>query len=233
MAVAVNDIIDKVEILLQDTTNIRWSAAELLAYANDAINEIVREKPEANVTTASVAWTQGTKQTLPTGGLVLIDVVRNMGTAGTVAGPAIRLIDRAILDATLYDWHEAKYQSATIQHWMFNPNNPKVWYIYPGSDGTTQGEISYSAVIAPIAAGANIGLDDIYQSVIMDYMLYRAHSKDADYNPNKELAINHYSAFLTALGAQDRAERLLDPTKAYVLKDKVKYESKIDQGNVK
>jgi len=233
MAVAVNDIIDKVEILLQDTTNIRWSAAELLAYANDAINEIIREKPEANVTTASVAWTSGTKQTLPTGGLILIDVVRNMGTDGTTVGRAIRRIDRDVMDAILPDWHETKNAQATIQHWMHNPNNPKVWYIYPPSDGTTQGEISYSASIGPIAAGANIGLDDIYQSVIMDYMLYRAYSKDADYTPNKDIAIAHYAAFMTALGNQDKAERLLDPTKEYVLKDKIKYEGKIDQGNVK
>lgn len=213
MAVAVNDIIDKVEILLQDTTNVRWTAAELLAYLNDGVTEIVREKPEASVTTAAVQLSQGSKQSLPTGGILLIDVTRNMGTDGSTEGNSIRIIDRKLMDAHLPDWHTARYQRSYTDHFMFDDRNPKVYYVYPPSDGNGYVEISYSKNVTKATAGTNLGIADEFEPVVVDYILYRAYSKDSDYTPNAERAMQHLQAFLYGIGSQEKAENIFSPTK--------------------
>jgi len=211
MTVAVNDIVDKVELVLQDTTNVRWAAAELVKWLNDAQREIVKEKPEANVTTTAVQLSAGTKQALPTGGLILIDVIRNMGTDGTTAGNTIRIIDRRILDANVPDWHNTKYAKQYVNNYTYDENNPLVYFVTPPSDGNNYIEIAYSYTPSAASAGGNIGLADIYETSIIDFMLYRAYSKDADFAPNATRAIQHYQAFLISLGQQDKAEKLFDP----------------------
>jgi len=211
MAVAVNSIVDKVESLLQDTTNARWPVLELVGWLNEAQKETVREKPEAYTTTTAVQLTAGTKQSIPAGGILLIDVIRNMGTDGTTAGNAIRIADRRLLDTHVPDWHHTKNSTQYVDNYVFDERNPKIYFVSPPSDGNNYVEICYSTIPATVAAGQNIILDDIYESVIIDYMLYRAYSKDADYTNNAQRAISHYQAFLIALGQQDKAEKIFDP----------------------
>ena len=43
-------------------------------------------------------------------------------------------------------------------------------------------------------------LDDIYINPIIDFMLYRCFSKDAEYAANSNRAAGHYNAFLQQLG---------------------------------
>jgi hypothetical protein len=44
-----------------------------------------------------------------------------------------------------------------------------------------------------------IRVDDHYANAMLDYMLYRAYSKDADYAANGERAVGHYNAMQAAL----------------------------------
>ena len=41
MAVTVQSVIDKVQLVLQDTSGIRWTSGELVDWINDAQREIV------------------------------------------------------------------------------------------------------------------------------------------------------------------------------------------------
>jgi hypothetical protein len=216
MAVAVNDIVDDAELILQDTTNARWTVLELVSWLNDGQRDIVREKPEAGAINASVALVAGTKQTIPAAGILLIDVVRNMGTDGSTPGWVITVINRKVLDAQIPDWHLTSNAAVVTRHYMFDPRDPRNWYVYPPSDATTQVEIIYSAVPAIVAAGASIGIDDVYRSIILDYVLYRAYSKDADFAPNIQRASGHLGAYMNALGLQERAETLVSPNQQLV-----------------
>jgi hypothetical protein len=211
MTVAVNDIVDKAEIILQDTTNTRWPASELIGWLNDAQLEIVLQKPEASITNESVAMTAGTKQSLPASGIQLIDVIRNMGAGGATPGNAIRIIDRKILDAQVPDWHLTAGAAAVIEHYMFDERDPENFYVYPPSDATTQIEIVYSSAPTTVTAGQNISLADVYANCILDYILYRAYSKDADYAANSQRAVGHFKAFMTSLGKRDQVEVAFDP----------------------
>lgn len=213
MTVAVNDLIDKAEIILQDTTNVRWTAVELIGWLNNGQNEIVLYKPDASVTNAAVVCIEGTKQTIPAAtGIRLIDVVRNMGTNGTTPGNAVRLISREILDAQVPGWHSVT-GSATAQHYIFDDRDPKNFYVYPPQPSSSFGylELVYSSSPTAAAADGNIALDDVYQSVLLDYILYRAYQKDADYASNDARSKGYYQAFLQALGIMDKVEQVNDP----------------------
>jgi len=52
----------------------------------------------------------------------------------------------------------------------------------------------------PLVLGTTINIDDIYANALVDYMLYRAYSKDAEYAGNAQRAVAHYTAFSNSLG---------------------------------
>lgn len=213
MSVTGQQIADKAETLLLDEANVRWSATELLGWINSGLGEIVTYKPTAYVTTTTMQCVAGTKQTLPAGAIVLIDVTRNMGAAGTAPGRVITPVKRGTMDAVNPDWHAAT-PSASARHFIFDPKNPKTFYVSPPQPATGMGhiEVSFSASPPPLASLANnIPLDDTYESVLLDYVLYRAYSKDADSQPSLQRATTHYQAFANAVGAKLRFDFTVTP----------------------
>lgn len=84
--------------------------------------------------------------------------------------------------------------------------------MYPPATTDTEIDITYSAYptnITEPAAGSsyddvsgNIDVPDIYSNVILDYVLYRAYSKDSEYAGNATRAQAHYAAFANALNIE-------------------------------
>lgn len=197
-------IIDKAEIILQDTTNVRWTTDELLGWLNDAQREIALIKPDASVKTSAVQLTSGTKQTLGSGStadaIMLLKVVRNMGTDGTTAGNAIRVVSGEILDAQRPGWH-SETSTAAVVHAVYDPRNPKQFYVYPPNTGTGYVELMYSATPTAVGTlGSTITVDDVFSNAILDYILFRAYSKDVEYAGNAARAEKHYLAFANSMG---------------------------------
>lgn len=212
MTVAVNTLIDNVEVILKDAANIRWDAVDLIIWLNQGQKEIVIHKPDASVITESVVLTAGSKQALPTGGVMLIDVTRNMGTSAGAeadAGATISLVEKKVMDRLLPTWSSAT-GSTTTKHYMFDARNPTVYYVYPKSLGTNYVEISYSKVPTDSAAGGNITILDIYEGALMDYILYRAYSVNDDVN-SVERAKHHLSAFMLSVGKLEQVETINNP----------------------
>ena len=198
-------LIQRAQTLIYDTTGVRWSPAELLGYLNDGQREVVLLRPEACVKNVSQQLTaNSTKQPLPADGVSLVDVVRNMGANGTTAGRVIRIVSREILDAQYPNWHVDANAGGDVRHYTYDLRDPKNFYVYPKSPSTAwYVEIVYSA--SPVdtdGVGAMIGIDDIYANALIDYILYRAYSKDAEYAQNGQLAIAHYTAFSNSLGVK-------------------------------
>lgn len=218
MTVAVNTIVSRAQTILQDVTGIRWPATELVDWLNDAQREIVLFKPDAGAATAVVAMAVGTKQDIPTGGNRLLRVVRNMSAASAGLGRrAVRIVEREILDAQVPDWHNPAVtgdaaHTTTIKHYCYDEQNPRSYYVYPGASSTSAWlEIVYSADPAVIAAGANIGLPDVFANAILDYMLYRAYSKDADFNAHAARAGTHYQMFMTSVTGKVQIDGMTTP----------------------
>jgi len=217
MAVAVSTIINNAKILLhdEDDDNRRWPDTELVSWISAGQREAVIHKPDVYMVTAAVQLSAGSKQTIPTGGVQLVDVYRNMGTTGTTAGNAIVPVDRKTLDRFIPGWHAAT-AAAAVRNIVFDGQNPKVFFVYPPNTGTGYVELAYSLSPANVSLGGNIVLDDIWESALTDYVVYRALMKDSDSGESEARAVAFYRNFLIALGAKDKAESLYDPNRQRV-----------------
>lgn len=224
------DIIRRAEKILNDEGGVRWTRLEAQDWLNDAYKEIIIARPDANSQTATVTLAAGTRQklvdpasiNLPTA-LRVMDVIRNM--AATSTKRAIRKIDRRVLDDQSPAWH-ADAQSVNVAHWMFDPLVPKEFLVYPPATALAQVEIAYSSVPAQHALTAAqldptdplnttvINIDDVYSNVMLDYLLYRAYSKDAAYAANGNRAVNHLNAFNAALGIKTSVDAAVTPPAA-------------------
>lgn len=213
--VTVASLIARAETILQDTTNVRWPQAELVGWLNDAYREITLIRPDANSRSGSFSCAAGTRQVLTTSfatALRLIDVVRCV-----VSGRAVRQINRAVLDDQRRAWH-AEGQTAAIEHFMFDARLPLEFLVYPPALAGTALEVVYS--LSPeshneatdyTGSATVINLPDNYANVILDYILYRAYSKDADYAANAQRAVAHYQAMQQALGVKTQSDGAVTP----------------------
>jgi hypothetical protein len=203
--VTVASVIDKTQVILQDTTGIRWPDDELLGWLNDGQREIVLYKPNTFVRNTSVRMSSGTKQGLPADGVQLIDVVRNMGINGSTAGRAIRITMREILDSQIPNWHTETPENE-VKHYMYSMLDPKNFYVYPPNTGNGYVELVYGAAPTDATLNSTITLDDIYQTILVDYILYRAYSKDTEFAADVNRASSHQQAYLTALTGKAKVE---------------------------
>jgi len=94
--VTAGTIISKAATQLIDISGVRWTRAELLGWLNDGLRQIVVMQPNASATRSAVQLAAGTRQTLPSGGWMLLSVYRNMGTTGTTPGRAVRISSREL-----------------------------------------------------------------------------------------------------------------------------------------
>jgi hypothetical protein len=222
MALTGTNLINRIQDTLQDTTSVRWPEAELIRYINDAQREIVNFRPEASATTDTITLVTGTKQSLPSAGLRLIKLVRNMSAAsGGTGGRAIRIVDVDILNTQEPNWHDPDVigdaaHGTVVKHYSFDPDDPKNFYVYPGIDGDAYVELVYSASPTDLSSGSdNISVDDIFANAIIDFVLYRAYQKDSEYAGNAQRAGTHYQLFVNSLAQGGQAQNLLNPNFDY------------------
>lgn len=207
--ITVQSLINKAQTILQDIDGVRWPTSEMLDWLDAGQLEIVRIQPVAHTVNQSMALVPGTRQTLPPGGIHFVEAVRN------IDGQAVREVLRGVLDAQIPNWHNAP-ASNVIVHFMLNPSDPLHFYVYPPANTGAALDVVYSTAPAPIArtgtypnelpdAITTINLEDVYASALLDYLLYRAYSKDAEYAGNAQLAVAYFTAFSNSLGTSGAA----------------------------
>jgi len=213
--ITVASLVTKAGTLIQDATNVRWPVSELVDWLNDAQREIVMFKPEASVANASILLTASTtKQTLPAAGIILLDLVRNMGVDGATAGVTIRIVSREVLDSQAPNWHSAANTLGYILHFTFDPRDPRHFYVFPAAPATAWNvEAVYSVAPATATLGGVISVDDIYANAILSYILYRCYSKDATFAMNGQAAIAYYQAFSASVTGKSAVESAENPNR--------------------
>ncbi len=223
MALTVKNILDRVQITLQDTTNIRWTQAELLNYLNDAQREIALLKPDATSINTNIQLATGTQQSLPSGGNRILRVLRNMSSAAgdATGGRAIRQVSLESLDAQDPNWHDPtatglSKHTTIVKHWVYDESDPKVFYVYPGVAGNAFVEIVYSVVPGVLDYSSNgsstLGVNDIYGSAIMNYILFMAYMKDAETASNQSRASSHLTLFQQAVSLKGEMDQVNSPS---------------------
>jgi len=217
MAVTVASVLSRVDAVLQDTSNIRWPDTELILWVNDAQREIALIKPDSTATVATVTLAAGTKQSIPSGGNRLLDVTRNMSAASSgTGGRAIRLVNRSVLDAQSPSWHDpavtgsAKHTSV-IKHYTYEEDNPRTFYVYPGVSGNAYVELTYSANPATVGTSDNLGVPDVYANAVMNFVLYMAYMKEAEFAENAQRAGAHYNLFGSSVAGKGQLDAVTSP----------------------
>lgn len=90
-----------------------------------------------------------------------------------------------------------------------------------GGAGTYQTSIVTAVASTPMTAGpaaitGSLSVPDIFANTLLDYMLYRAYSKDSEYAGNGARAQSHYGYFATALGIEVKATQMVSPNVSQV-----------------
>ena len=226
MTILVSDILSRAQVIVQDTTGVRWPFAELLGWLNDGQREVAIHKPSATAKNVAIPLQAGTLQTIGAGGLALLRVTRNLKTPVTtprVGGRAVRVVDRDVLDAQHADWHDPTVfpYNKVVKHFCFDEADPTNFYVFPGNDGTgaLEAVISQSPDNVVSVGDPNVAtsyrqpitIPDVYANALLDYVLFRAYSKDADYAGNAERSATHYQLFMGSLAAKVQNEMVVNP----------------------
>lgn len=219
MTVSVASVIDRVQTTLQDTTGIRWPVVgELVLWVNDAQREIALLKPDASAVNETLTLVAGTKQTIPATGNRLLKVVRNMssGQADATGKRSVRLVGREVLDAQTPDWHDALItgdaaHSSVVKHYVYDEANPRNFYVYPGVTTGAFLEIIYSGNPAIVDNTGNLSIPDIFANAVMNYVLYMAYMKDAEYAGNAGRAQTHFQLFGASVTGKGQVDIMTSP----------------------
>ncbi len=219
--VKVREIIGRVEHILQDS-NVRWPRLELQSWINESYLAAVLLRPDASAKTGTFTCAAGSRQVLTaqfSTGLQLLDITRNLASASTKK--VVRLVQRSVLDDQKPEWH-TETGTVNVQHYMYDPRQPKEFFVYPPATTAAQLEVVYvdgpgahalsESALDPAGSDATvILLDDIYMTPIIDWVLYRAYSKDAEHGPNEQRAAAAFQTFNAAMGAKSQTDTAVSP----------------------
>jgi hypothetical protein len=218
--VKVVDLISRALVLLKDPTAARWPAVELQYWLNDGYREIVNRRPDANAQVGTFTCATGYRQNISNfqNAQRLLEVIANVATGSTKR--TVRLVGRQTMDDELPGWNTSN-PSISIEKYMFDKRLPKEFLTYPPATATAQLEIVYST--SPAAhtlteqqlmnpeTATTINLDDMYANALLDYMLYRAYSKDVEQAGNAQRAAAYYQSMMSAINGIDVSDEKESP----------------------
>ena len=133
-------IISAVRFTLQDEGFATWSDAVLLADLNSAERRICLLTPDNFSIRAAIQMQQGTRQSVPVGGVAILDLYDN-----AIGGLRVTLVDRSLLDAATRFWPVATQETA-VQHWIQDERNPAKFEVFPPDRKSTRLNSSHGGI---------------------------------------------------------------------------------------
>jgi hypothetical protein len=227
MTVNAKGILDRAGRVLLDETNVRWPLPELRLWLNDAIREIAVVKPTAYSQSIIMSLSVGTLQRLPDGYFSVMRVSRNLKTTAEsprLGSDAIRTVDLQVLEVSSPHWHDStkvKFKK-TVKNVAYDARDPRAFFVYPGNDGTGIVEAIVAKIPAYVPAPGSdadqiasydfdIDVQDHYASALLDYVLFRAYSKDSSFAGSAQRAAAYYASFANTLGVSVSNDLALNP----------------------
>lgn len=214
MAVTVRHIIeDRVRRILRDidTGGVLWLDAELLSWYNEALSVLLSDRPESSSLTETLPLAAGALQRIPAGGSRLLEVICNM--SGLAEGRVVRRVDRSDLDNENLNWMEAA-QSAVIFRYAPSLTDPRTFYVYPPSNGTSSEiRIVFAAppekLLHSSSAEIDASLDTAfqlpaeYEAMVANYILHRAFAKMAEKPEMEQRSISYLNMYKAGVQGQN------------------------------
>jgi len=146
--------------------------------------------PTSYVKTVSHNLVAGAMQSIPADGTALIDVPM-MSTGQYIRRANFK--DAGSFSAT------PESSSTIIEEFWYNPNTPKDWWCWPPSDAAGVVKLQYAAVPADVAIGATILIDDVWEPTLLNWILFRALSKEKQTKDTVRADL-YFNAFDRAVG---------------------------------
>lgn len=178
--------------ILNDPNAVRYSAADLLGYANDCLDVIVGLVPSLFHTDMTYTCTAGVEQELPLATALALVRVNHI-----IGGNTVVAAERSDFDAFMPGWRNLA--TAAALNWMRIDGHPRRFLVYPPAAISQQLDITYVAVPGEYADTANTGLPMVLSDAISDYIVYRAESRD-DEHINTNRAAQFMASFAQKVG---------------------------------
>lgn len=205
----VEDLLRRFRNLMVDAKKVRWSEQEAIDWLNDAASEIVLRRPAARAVTEIVELTSGTYQSCSQDAAQLLDIVRNVTPDGK-ASKSIRIADRQQIDDAEPDWHTKR--AAITRHYMIDERSPTSFYVYPPASQGAKVEMLVSKTPPKVEAATDtLDMRPEFINALVNWMIYRAHTKDSEYSQGNTAAL-HYQAFTDEIGAPVQAAQFNSAT---------------------
>jgi hypothetical protein len=215
MTITAQSLVQRIQTTLQDLAGVRWPATELVDHINVFQRELVRVRPDAKAKTTAVTLVAGFRQTVPTEAYSLMDIPSN----ATGSRKRITKVDVVTLDAVEPAWR-SRAESGEVKHFMHDLREPLVFCVYPPAVAGTQVDAVYSVAPTDIATpgGAayttvtgNLDAQDQWADAAVNFGLFKAYSKDAEYGGNAQLAANYMGLVTAAVGSQLQSATAVAP----------------------
>lgn len=176
MSILASTILDTVATSLLDGAQRTWTEDEKISYLNQALQATAAAKP-ADFYVVQLAWTlaAGEEQRIPDDGIVLIDVTRNAIGAQRI----VTQVDKDLLAESARFWPAAT-RVPGVEHYTFDPRNPRRFTVFPPNDGAGQVELVYGAVPPQVNYSQEvIDVSPAYAPPLIQYVLSRCWAKNS------------------------------------------------------
>ena len=200
-------LVESAASLLHDKEAMRWTSRDHVLALNMAQRELVRLRPDQKAVTSSVDLVEGFRQRIPDSAYAFIGVPNN--ASGRFR--RISKIDELQLDSIDQDWR-SRTKSAEIVHFLHDLREPREFWVYPPAKAGTKVDLTIATQPADIAlppegalpatvAGV-IDVPDVWAETLLNFMLFKAYSKDAEFGGNAGLSAGYLGLFNAAMGVQ-------------------------------
>lgn len=199
-----SDIAREVRADLVDEDAVTWTEGDLLEDLNESIRIIVGVKNDAYTVTEYILLTDGATQTLPLGGISLVDIAENEASKRRVTQ-----VDLELLDETSRFW-PAGTESVDVIHYTFDPRDKTQYRVYPPNNGYGSVLATYSRVPDPVTYLDVIPIGDQYEPVIKALMMSLAYRRNTQ---RQDLAKSdgYMRTGLNLLGLSAQTETAIGP----------------------
>lgn len=209
MAITGASLLSDLGAILQDASEVVWTAAIKAKFINEAILAIASLRPDAvaELVTFTVA-TDTARQSIPDDGFLFIEATRNL--AGTYR--AITQVDRVQLDRAIPTWAAPADGVTGIEQVMFDPRTPKHFYVYPVpvAGASLDIELIYAKTPTEFTVDSvGIGLDDIWISPLKEYVLYRCFGMNSK-RMDSTRSVNHLNTFFNLLSIKTKNDSTME-----------------------
>lgn len=213
MSYTAQDIINAALILLEDQEQGRYTNAMLLSFINEAMTDIVKLKPTANVVYSTYHMTAGVYQPLADKQLYLLDVVYNTNDAGTSQGSSPLRINKATLDFSNTDWTSSTRRDE-VMYYTYDMDGTRVFFVYPPNTGAGHAYIKTTDIPAALTVVANtVPLREEYRLSIVYYICAKGYMVDTD-TSNLDKVSMYKSMYLESINMVSQSDAKQDTKNA-------------------